>query len=420
MQTISQTIIDNVSAEYINTYLNSKKIKFTEDEMGLDLKYRIEKLFQEDGIDIPDFERFLFDELFWGKRKFIRIYKLDSLNKLKTDEIWLQNLGEKFDIDSLEYNNILNTIPNRDNDLKIAAIEMEKDYRGQLTELKILFVKFVRIRDKNNVQDSSLYFPVTIDFKKKRMFIKTWNRNGLFEADKISELLNSIKSIMSYTFGIKTKDYHLEHKKILYYMSQGLISNIYETLPAHKEIAGLDSVMEQFEQKVLDHLPLKNKQKIDDKFIISEDVIDFADELYKLLEKVVVSDYFYNIKYEEIWNMGVDTIISRIRFNDTEHVLTSMSGEASELPIFCTKTFMALKKSMEDAKYVERLWIAKSRKKGKLELKYDAFSDNYLDVLILSQIRYTQNDLNIAMEIYEDYGTSITGTVEKQSKKNAV
>ena len=32
------------------------------------------------------------------------------------------------------------------------------------------------------------------------------------------------------------------------------------------------------------------------------------------------------------------------------------------LPIFCTKTFLSLKKSLEDAKVVDRLWIEKSRK----------------------------------------------------------
>lgn len=81
---------------------------------------------------------------------------------------------------------------------------------------------------------------------------------------------------------------------------------------------------------------------------------------------------------------------------------------------------MALKKSMEDAKYVERLWIAKKREKGKLQLKYDGTNDDYLDILILSQIRYTQKDLNVAMEMYESYGKSITTAAKRQSKKNAV
>lgn len=420
MQTINQAIIDNVSAEYINIYLNSKKIKFYDDEQGLDLKYKLEKLFGEDRIDLSDFKNFLFDELFWGKRKLIRVYKLDSLNKVKTSDVWLQNLKEKFNIDSLEYNDILNTIPNEYDELQIAAINSEKDHREQLINLKLLFVKYVRIQENAGMKESVLYFPVEIDFKKKLMYIKTWNRNGLFETNRISELLNYIKTKMSYAFDVNTKVYHSEHKKILYCMSQGLILDIYEKLPAHKEIAKLDSVIGMFEQQVLEQLPLENKQKIDGEYLLPEEVIDFNDELYKLLEKVVVSDYFYDIRYDDIWNMDVDTIISRIRFNDTEHVLTSLSGESSELPIFCTKTFMALKKSMEDAKYVERLWIAKKREKGKLQLKYDGTNDDYLDILILSQIRYTQKDLNVAMEMYESYGKSITTAAKRQSKKNAV
>lgn len=51
--------------------------------------------------------------------------------------------------------------------------------------------------------------------------------------------------------------------------------------------------------------------------------------------------------------MGIDTIISRIRFNDVAHVLASLSGEESNIPVICTKTFMSLKKSVEDAELVE-------------------------------------------------------------------
>lgn len=419
MCTISQTIIDNVGEEYINIYLNNKKIKQSDEQQGLDLKHWLDDLFTQNMIDVDDFEQFLYKELFFGKRKYIRMYKLDSLNEIKTPEVWRKRFAEKYGEGELDYINILNTIPSRENDNRIAVVESQTNHRGQLSRIKILFAKYVQIRDKSDIIDSSLYFPVEIDFGKKRMFIKAWNRNNL-ESDKIGELINHIQSIMSITFGVHIKEYRTEHKKVLYNMSQGLISSIYDKIPSYGAIANLDSLIEQFESDVIEGLPLKNKKREEERVLLPHNVIDFKDEIQKTIEKVVVSDYFYNVKYEAIWDMGIDTIISRIRFNDKEHVLTSLSGEASEMPIFCTKTFMALKKSLEDAKYVERLWIEKTRGRGHLGLKYDATYEGYLDILILSQIRYTQEDLDVVMEMYESYGSSDVTTVERKDTRSAM
>src|SRR5699024_9054905 len=137
----------------------------------------------------------------------------------------------------------------------------------------------------------------------------------------------------------------------------------------------LEEKIREFEQTVLSVLPLENIHETGEGISLNSGVLDFNDEIHKVIEKLTVSDYFYDMAYEEVWNMGIDTIISRIRFNDVEHVLASLSGEESDIPVFCTKTFMSLKKSMEDAELVEKLWIAKERTRGRLALKYDASKD---------------------------------------------
>ena len=108
--------------------------------------------------------------------------------------------------------------------------------------------------------------------------------------------------------------------------------------------------------------------------------------------------------------MGVEMIVSKIKFQDVEHVLTIMSSESSQIPIFCTKTFLSLKKSLEDAKVVDRLWIEKSRKKGKLSLAYK----------ILSGIRFKREDLKIAEEIYNQYANGTIGEIKNQNQRNIV
>lgn len=76
---------------------------------------------------------------------------------------------------------------------------------------------------------------------------------------------------------------------------------------------------------------------------LPQGVLDFKGEIRNVLENLVISDYFFNRSYNEIWEAGLEAIISRIKFNDKEEVLTSLNAENTEAPIFCTKTFMSLK-----------------------------------------------------------------------------
>ena len=56
MPSLSQTVIANVDAGYIETYLRECKITRNEDQKGMQLKYWVDSLFDEGKIDIVDFE----------------------------------------------------------------------------------------------------------------------------------------------------------------------------------------------------------------------------------------------------------------------------------------------------------------------------------------------------------------------------
>ena len=62
-----------------------------------------------------------------------------------------------------------------------------------------------------------------------------------------------------------------------------------------------------------------------------------------MFEKICISDYFFDVPSEDIWNMGIHMIVSKIKFKALEHVLTILSSETSEIPVFCTKTFLKQK-----------------------------------------------------------------------------
>lgn len=81
---------------------------------------------------------------------------------------------------------------------------------------------------------------------------------------------------------------------------------------------------------------------------------------------------------------------------------------------------MVLKKSLEDAEMVERLWVEKSRSKGRLRLSFDATKEEYFSVRVLSGIRFKEEDLIVAEEIYKQYESGDIAETWNQDKRNVV
>ena len=259
--------------------------------------------------------------------------------------------------------------------MRIAAVSSDVDRKGNLEKIDILFVAYTEVSENGRIRSTVAYYPAEVNLKEKCMIIKAWNRQGLCEGYKLEERLDHITRILSLSFGVKTKPFMATHKKTLHHMSRGLVTEVYNKIPSFNQIRELENPIQTFKQDVLKGLSLKNVKEQDGEKTLGKNIFDFEDEVEKMLEKLCISDYFYDIPYDEIWKMGVKTIVSKIKFKDLEHVLTILSSEASEAPIFCTKTFLSLKKSLEDAKLVERLWIEHDRSHGRLKLSYDATKD---------------------------------------------
>ena len=81
---------------------------------------------------------------------------------------------------------------------------------------------------------------------------------------------------------------------------------------------------------------------------------------------------------------------------------------------------MVLKKSLEDAEMVERLWVEKRRSKGRLSLSFDATKEEYFSVRVLSGIRFKEEDLIVAEEIYKQYESGDIAETWNQDKRNVV
>ena len=420
MLTLSGKIEVNVEASYIETYLRKKGYVRTEEQKAKRVEYWVNDLIVQKELDVQEFEDFLYEELFFGKRKCIRIYHLDFLNKIRNPRDWASNLNRVFGQSELNFNSILTTIPSKEEPEKIAAITSETDYKGNLSKIQILLVRYAETWEAGRINETCSYYPVEIDLKKETMSIKAWNRKGLTENYKTEEYMDRIVGLLSSNFNVITRNYMSEHKKALHNMSQGIVTDLYNKIPAYNEIRNIEQESSEFEKKALEKLSLKHLGE-QEEGSIPKYVFDFQEELKKVMEKLCICDYFYDVQHETaVWEMGVEMIVSKIKFQDIEHVLTIMSSESSQIPVFCTKTFLSLKKSLEDAKVVDRLWIEKSRTRGKLSLAYNAAKDEFLEIGIQSRIRFKREDLEIAEEIYNQYANGTVGEIKNQDQRNIV
>lgn len=416
MPSISQSIIVNVEASYIEQYLNKKGLVRSTEELGQELKYWIDNLLSAGKINIVDFEQFLFNELFWGKRKTIHIYKLDKVKEYKYPEDWENALNEHYNIHSINYCNILKMIPNTTEPRKIVSVQSEENQKGELIRIRLLFACFIQLNGERGYKDSIAYIPVELDFERKIMIIKAWTRQHIaHEEHKAENLLDHIKKLMCIEFKVEIKNFMSRHKKVLFLMSKNLIDEAYSQVPAYNQIDYLVENIKDFEIEIVNTLPLKNING-DGKgnYFLDKGVMNFEAEIRNTLECLAISDYFYDKNFDEIWNLGLEAVVARVKFNDEEKVLTSLSGENTSAPIFCTKTFMALKNRMEETKQIEILWVTMERKRGNLNLKFDASNTEYLEMLIRYGIRFNERDMNSALEIYEKYEEKLNQQITRR------
>ena len=156
-------------------------------------------------------------------------------------------------------------------------------------------------------------------------------------------------------------------------MSKSLIYEAYSHVPTYNEIENIGGVIKNFVEETLGGLSLRNVS-VDGKgkHVLSDGVMDFEAEIRNVLEGLAISDYFFDRDFNEIW--------------------------------------------MEESERIETLWITMDRKKGNLNLKFDASNMEYLEILIKYGIRFNEADMNSALEIYEKYETKLNQQITGHSK----
>lgn len=415
---ISKSIIVNVGEDVIKGFIRSKGISSQKLINGQDLQSLISDLIDDNDLDIDDLKDFLFRELMFGKRRYIRVFNLEKCRNLIYYEDWYGTLNKKYRIPSLEFNKILSTTVSIDDPKKIVAIHTKYNEKKEIKKISILFMCYIAIKEKGN---SCCYIPVDFDLENKLIIIKSWRRKGILDNDnyKPKKIMDDIIEWFDKNFKYSKKYMNEKYKETLYNMNKGLVNELFDKIPAYKDTYKLKEDIEEFSYSILKKMSLENKKKLENgEIYLPSGIMDIKDELLKLLQRITVSDYFFNRDHNEVWDMNVSAIVNSVKFSDKNDVLAIVSGEEKRKPVFCSNSFLVLLKSIEESKKVDTIWISLKYDNKTIRINYDASAeDHYLEIGILSrQKNFTQIEFEYIWEVLKQYESGYNPQIKKMDR----
>ena len=182
---IVKELIDNISSTSLNRFLTEQKIANEQRLSFSDQRVLLEQLCQNGLISVEDLNDFFFHRL-------MRVYSLTASTclRLKSRDSW-GRLMRKFQIPDWTYNQIIATIPQKEDSTKLAAIQEERR-NGNLIRVHLIFV-FCMLKDSaGQIEEECSYLPVTIDLEQRCMIVKVWNQHGIIQESRPQVQLDNV------------------------------------------------------------------------------------------------------------------------------------------------------------------------------------------------------------------------------------
>lgn len=200
-------------------------------------------------------------------------------------------------------------------------------------------------------------------------------------------------------------------------MSKSLFDEFFKSLPNIAEVEAKKYSLNDIVDSMLDGITLQNSIIENGHISINPEVINVKEEVYKLLQQVALYDYLKDNTLESLLQ-NTDKVIARIKFNDRDNLSASLIGEKGVKCIFDTKTFMCVRNSLDLVESIVSITIAFNKDRGKITVKYDASNKLYLNIHILNDRYYSEEDYNMIWELYRKYESDDTTTTNNVCAKD--
>ena len=405
---VSRLIIENIRESIIRAYLKEHGIEQKNDNKSQNFEEWLSDIIDNGKIDIDSINDCIWDELMYGNRRLIRVYKLKAIRKIKDEGDWCKFL-KAFNCPGLDFNNIIQTTTFKEGEkLKVCGIKTCFEC-GKIKCLDILFLYSMKIKDKstNSLEEFYSYIPVTFDLNKKLLIIKVWNKEQANDGDTPHEQLcyvvNKIMDVVDCEISTRIKS----SQEVLYEMSKDLFNEFFIHLPNNNTLEKKKCKLAEVTNLLLDGIQLENSKIVDGLKTMNNEVINVDDELYKLTQQIALYDYLKNNNMDSLLE-NTDRYISRIRFSDIDNLTASLNSEDGKKCIFDTKTFMSVRNSLDLVKRIVTVVVSYNKYSGKgiLPVKYDAADNRYIHIHILKDRYYNNKDFEMIWRLYEQYESS--------------
>lgn len=401
---VVESIIDNVRDTKLTNFLKERKVIREDGDKGMKMHLWLQKILDEGKTTIEELNECLYHELMFGHRRFIRSYELKYIRKIKRENDWNEFLMI-YDCPNMNFNRILETTLFNDEKVKIAA--MHSIIVGEVIQrVDILFVYNMEIknRETDTTKHSYSYLPTTLDLNEKTIRIKVWNREDALDGNTPIEQIENIFNRLKQNLEFDTRLIAIDPQKVLYKMSKALFDNFFKQLPNIDEVEAKKNDMAIITNNFLSGVTLQNTEYDGGKITMNPEVINVQEEMYKLLQQVALYDYLKDNEIQTLLD-NTDRYISRIRFSDRDNLTASLTSETGVKCIFDAKTFMCVRNSLDLVESIVSIVVSfvPPNSKGLLSVKYDASDRTYLNIHILNNRYYTEEEFAKIWELYKKY-----------------
>lgn len=395
---INTGVIKNLTQGYLNGLLTSKR-KFAEFQReGMEIEYYIAKLLREELWQEDELQDLLFEGLLYGKHREVNIYQIRNCHNLRSIEKWITNICSLYGIEDIPYKKLITLRTNREQKENLVGIDTVEDIEGDLIKVRLIFCRQIQAVNSGELVDKYMFIPIEVDFLRKILIVKAKPMNHIVnEEDKPEKLMDYFSNIVIHNMGVQIEGFSENHRYALYNMCKCMVTELFTIIPHQIYGDEIKGKINEFELGILQILNIED-------FEVKKqynNVFDIEKAIVKVLEHIALADFLFDRDISEIFDMGINHIITYLKFNDGTNVNATVKGENYKKCIFSSEAFMGLRSSIENVKSIVEMQIAYKKRKSTVRVKYNASNYSYLNMHFYSE--FEMEELDNAWERYKYY-----------------
>lgn len=389
---ISKNIYDTAWHKFFSSMRKDAEFK----RSGKSINEYVSLLIINGIITFNELNEFLFKELFFGMHRDVLLYRISNNVSFSKEEI-LKIISEKFGKSSCDYNELARTVflnqdSSKDDDL--SAIKLQYSKEGEKIEkIKLIFVKRMRYtiereqKDKEGVETKvqifhyeNSYFPIEIDLINGIVTVKNAPKTYLDSSNnKNITIAKSYIDKVFLAFEIEVTSYQTIYQRALYNMCKVLLEDVIKKKSEY-ELNEMNDIIDRYVKETESKMSeLKIDISILNKALSqkSRSTFNIKHQISNIIENIIITKILIDASGN---SEGIEGLISYIKFKDRSAVNAVLKTEKRRETLLDSQSYLDLRKTLKECRYVEKLRVIWFKNKEELQLKYETTNMMYLSI----------------------------------------